>query len=60
MPITVEEGFHDGDNSDRVEEVRARSYRPRSSNDVRADQDRFMALPQHKKLPQPAEGSTYT
>jgi len=55
---TVEAGVYNGNNFDRTAEVRDQAMVAFEccSNTI----IRYMALPQHKKIPQPAEGSTYT
>ena len=56
MSIPMEEGEYNGDHLDRVEEV---SCLATLCQKFLTRALRFMALPQHKKLPQPPEGSTF-
>lgn len=59
VPCPMEARVHHGNHSDRIAEV---GYREKPSlQKMCADCAwlRYMALPQHKKLPQPAEGSTF-
>ena len=57
MSVPVEAREYDGNNFDRAEEV---SMSAVTLGSLLILAYRFMALPQHKKLPQPPEGSTFT
>ena len=59
MSVTVEKRQYHGDHSYRAAEVSKDAHRSTTPMLANKEISRYMALPQHKKLPQPAEGTTF-